>query len=501
MDPTEWEEVGSGEYGKVKKVSAEFAAVHFPGISFPLVCKIIEHLGRESVPVMNDSAIQEIMCSQHLQTVESPCTIKYVQIDVGKKDTKLYMRGYDHTLFHYLQDFDPGPERIRAIMHQLLTAVHSLHKMGIVHRDIKPENLFMDDSQDMVLGDYGFATFVKNLNHPSDVNNLVQTEPYRAPEIFLGQDLYGVEIDMWSVGCVMYELFNRRRLLKRGSYMKRLFTIFGLPSCDSLTSLKGFDTLQELGIIPVGSGYKLNTQDPHAKNLIEALLTLDPLHRISVTDALNHEYFKSCGLDPAPSIDLCETLVKNVPVFNIPPVNADKKMIVYNQRNRQKLIAFLEASCSNLSPEDFFFTCELLDLFFGKTTVLKSQFRLLAYACLYFAAAVRDNVSLGPDPQLERDIVGTPNALLDMQLTILKALDFNLRFTSLLSLCRSMLSDQDKWSLVCRTLNTKIVANFKLRFYPAEAVAVAVMRLHDQDNAKFVADQSVVDEITGIITT
>jgi hypothetical protein len=410
------------------------------------------------------------------------------------------MRGYAHTLFDYLDKKDPGPEHVKSIMRQLLTAAHSLHKIGIVHRDIKPENIFMDDSQNLVLGDYGFATFVKNLNDPNEVNSMVQTEPYRAPEVFLGQDYYGVEIDMWSVGCVMFELFNRRRLVKKkDGYMKRLFTIFGLPSCQSLTSLKGFAQLQALGIKPVGEGYNLHTQDPHAKNLLDALLNMDPCQRISATDALNHEYFKSCELTQVLPIDVYEVLLKTAPVFAIPPVHAEKGMIVYNRRNRKKIVDFLETGCTLLPPEDIFFSCDLLDLFFAKTTIHKSQIRLLVYACMYFAAAARDNVSLGTDAHLEQEIASTPGALLDMQLKILTALDFDLGFTSLVSVCRAMLSDRKKWSSVCHTLNTKIVPNFKLRFYPLEAVAVAVMRLHDQPTGQFAVDPAMLAEITSIM--
>jgi serine/threonine protein kinase len=500
MDPDEWEEIGSGEYGIVQKVSEEFARVHFPDATYPIVCKTIEHLARESAPVMNDSAIQEIICNKHLQAVESPCTIKYIRVDIGPKNTKLYMRGYSRTLFDYLKKYDPDPERIRSIMRQILTAVHSLHKIGIVHRDVKPENLFMDDSRHVVLGDYGFATFVKNLNHPNEVNSMVQTEPYRAPEVFLGQDDYGVEIDMWSVGCVMFELFNRRRLLKKSEgYLKRLFTIFGLPSCQSLTGLKNYYLLEEMEIKPLGTGYKLHTPDPLANDLIQALLNVDPRLRISAVDALNHAYFKSCELEPADPIDVCGELLKKVPVFRIPATNADEGMVVYNARTRQKLVNFLAASCANLPPEDLVFSCDLLDLFFAKTTVRKSQMRLLVYACLYFAAAVRDNVSLGPDVHLEREIKHTPGALLDMQVKILTALDFDLGFTSLVSLCRAMLSDPDRWSSVCRTLTTKIVPKFKLRFYPLEALAVAVMRLHDHTGELFAGDPAMIAEITSII--
>lgn len=61
-----FDKVGSGEYGVVYEVSPEFAAAHGLDVGYPLVCKVIPHYSPDSVAVMHDSAILEILCSKYL---------------------------------------------------------------------------------------------------------------------------------------------------------------------------------------------------------------------------------------------------------------------------------------------------------------------------------------------------------------------------------------------------------------------------------------------------
>ena len=293
----------------------------------------------------------------------------------------------------------------------------------------------MDDPKSLVVGDYGFATSVQNLNQLSPSNAFVQTEPYRAPEVFLGQTVYGTEIDMWSVGCVMFELFNQQRLLETGSedpdsYMKELFTIMGIPPADTWSSLPHWSKLQSFNLDAVGRGFVLQTRDKKARNLLKALLALEPSQRITAADALSHEYFRCLRLDPVVAMQVSvpeEKLAK--PAFTVPAKPVPKGMIFYSAKNRRKVFSYLEAKIQHfeLSTGDYFFACELADAFFRIDTIEKSRIGVFAYVCIYFTAALRDNVALAPDFTLEQEITSHPHALLDMQLKILKALNFDLR--------------------------------------------------------------------------
>jgi cyclin-dependent kinase 1 len=420
------EVVGAGVYGTVYRVTKAVAAEHFPNVEYRLACKSIPHHVGGAV-IMHDTALLEILCNRYLHDTgaESPGVVRYLRVDIGSQDTKLYMREYSHSLDQYMAEFKLNPGLIRRIMHHVLQGVYSLHTAGIVHRDIKPDNIFMDDPRTVAIGDYGFATSVHHINKSSPSNAVVQTEPYRAPEVFLGQTAYGTEIDMWSVGCIMFELFNQQRLLNSSDcYMKQLFAITGVPTSDAWVCLPGWGALQSLGLDAVGHGFVLKTRDKKARNLLKALLTVDPSQRITAADALNHEYFRCYRLNQVPPV---------VPVArkaaNPTPNRAPKGMIFYSEKNRRKVFSYLEAKNQqfDLSAGNYFFTCDVADAFFARDTIPKPDINIFAYVCIYIASALRDNLGLAHDMTLNPDVERNPRVLLDMQLKILQALNFDLR--------------------------------------------------------------------------
>jgi serine/threonine protein kinase len=364
--------VGSGVYGTVYRVPPCFVAEHMPHIDYPLVCKSIQH-HTQGAAVMHDTAILEMLCSRyvHEAAVESAC-MQYLLADVGPLDTKLFMREYKYTLEQYMDLCSLSPGNIRMILYRLIRGVYALHRVGVIHRDVKPSNILMDDPKTLVVGDYGFATSVRYVNQLSPSNAFVQTEPYRAPEVFLGQTVYGTEIDMWSVGCVMFELFNQQRLLETSSddsdcYMKELFGIMGIPQADAWSSLPHWSKLQSFGLSTAGRGFVLQTRDKKARNLLKALLTLDPEQRITATDALNHEYFKCYRLDQVPAAG--SDVAKEKLTYTVQTKAVPKGMIFYNAKNRRKVFSCLQSRTQHfeLSAGNFFFACDLADAFLAST--------------------------------------------------------------------------------------------------------------------------------------
>mmetsp|Transcript_33119 Transcript_33119/g.32245 ORF Transcript_33119/g.32245 Transcript_33119/m.32245 type:complete len:107 (+) Transcript_33119:463-783(+) len=94
---------------------------------------------------------------------------------------------------------------------QLLQGLLHCHKRRIMHRDLKPSNLLIDSSgSNLKLADFGLArTFglpLKSFTHE------VVTLWYRAPEILLGQKVYSTAVDMWSVGCIFFEMAHKKPL-------------------------------------------------------------------------------------------------------------------------------------------------------------------------------------------------------------------------------------------------------------------------------------------------
>mmetsp|Transcript_19044 Transcript_19044/g.38462 ORF Transcript_19044/g.38462 Transcript_19044/m.38462 type:complete len:393 (+) Transcript_19044:72-1250(+) len=93
---------------------------------------------------------------------------------------------------------------------QILRGLKYLHSAGIVHRDLKPSNILTNKDCTLRIGDLGLA---RGRTHEETVlTDYVVTRWYRAPELILLPEGYGEAVDLWSVGCIHYELMARKPL-------------------------------------------------------------------------------------------------------------------------------------------------------------------------------------------------------------------------------------------------------------------------------------------------
>src|SRR5690606_5233286 len=93
---------------------------------------------------------------------------------------------------------------IKKIAIQLLQSLLFLQKHSIIHCDLKPENILLTHhgKTGIKLIDFGSSCFLDE-----KLYTYIQSRFYRAPEIILGIE-YGCEIDMWSFGCILVELYS-----------------------------------------------------------------------------------------------------------------------------------------------------------------------------------------------------------------------------------------------------------------------------------------------------
>jgi len=86
----------------------------------------------------------------------------------------------------------------------------------IAHRDLKPQNLLVDpDSQKLCLCDFGSAKRIENPLKEKSVS-YISTRYYRAPELLMLCENYGVEVDLWAAGCVLSEMLRGGRVMFEG---------------------------------------------------------------------------------------------------------------------------------------------------------------------------------------------------------------------------------------------------------------------------------------------
>lgn len=140
----------------------------------------------ERFAVLNDAFVYK----QHLCIVEEVLGVNLYEL------TKIFrFRGLNYIT-------------LKTFLRQILEGLHELHSQGIVHCDVKPENVLISDvlRHKVKLVDFG-SSITRTLSSVF----YVQSRYYRAPEVILGIP-YSSSIDMWSFGCLAYELFTGRPL-------------------------------------------------------------------------------------------------------------------------------------------------------------------------------------------------------------------------------------------------------------------------------------------------
>jgi len=110
-------------------------------------------------------------------------------------------------LLEYVQANQIGKNEVMRLGVDICNALELCQKYNIVHRDIKPENIFVSDNTGFKLGDFGIARTVEKTSGSMSKKG---TYTYMAPEVFRGE-AYGSNIDIYSLGIVLYRLLNNYR--------------------------------------------------------------------------------------------------------------------------------------------------------------------------------------------------------------------------------------------------------------------------------------------------
>lgn len=133
------------------------------------------------------------------------------------------------------------PSEIKTLLLQLTSAVEHLHSNWILHRDLKTSNILMNNRGQIKIADFGMARYYGD--PPPKLTQLVVTLWYRGPELLLGADKYGAEVDMWSVGCVFGELLLKEPLLQGKNEVDQLSKVCSIPQHATILSYQPLNTI------------------------------------------------------------------------------------------------------------------------------------------------------------------------------------------------------------------------------------------------------------------
>uniref|UniRef100_A0AAQ5YP55 non-specific serine/threonine protein kinase n=1 Tax=Amphiprion ocellaris TaxID=80972 RepID=A0AAQ5YP55_AMPOC len=151
----------------------------------------------------------EILARLSSENAEEHNVVRALECFQHRSHTCLVFEMLEQNLYDFLKQnkFSPLPLKIiRPILLQVATALKKLKSLGLIHADLKPENIMLVDPSRqpyrVKVIDFGSASHVSK----AVCSTYLQSRYYRAPEIILGLP-FCEAIDMWSLGCVIAELF------------------------------------------------------------------------------------------------------------------------------------------------------------------------------------------------------------------------------------------------------------------------------------------------------
>ncbi|XP_075398363.1 serine/threonine-protein kinase SIK1 isoform X1 [Tenrec ecaudatus] len=213
---------------------------------------------------------------QIMKLLNHPHIIKLYQV-METKDMLYIVTEFakNGEMFDYLtSNGHLSEEEARKKFWQILSAVEYCHSHHIVHRDLKTENLLLDSNMDIKLADFGFGNFYK----PGEaLSTWCGSPPYAAPEVFEGKEYEGPQLDIWSLGVVLY-------VLVCGSLP------FDGPNLPTLRQR----VLEGRFRIPF-----FMSQD--CESLIRRMLVVDPAKRITIDQIKQHRWIQAEAMLLQPS--------------------------------------------------------------------------------------------------------------------------------------------------------------------------------------------------------
>ena len=140
-------------------------------------------------------------------------------------------------------------------MFQLIKAIEHMHRNGIFHRDIKPENILIS-GETVKLADLGSC---RGLYQEMPLTEYISTRWYRAPECLLTDGYYSYKMDIWGVGCVMFEVLSLCPLFPGDDELDQINKIheaIGTPTKEILDYFRNHATHMEINFQPKkGKGF------------------------------------------------------------------------------------------------------------------------------------------------------------------------------------------------------------------------------------------------------
>ena len=163
-------------------------------------------------------------------------------------------------------------------------AVGDFHDQGIAHRDLKVENLLLDQDFNLKVGDFGFASNIKNVKGEILLRGRYGTKEYMAPEISYQASYHGAAVDIFSCGVILFLLVAASFPFKLS--IKRTDVLYGK------IAMKNHKSFWES--VEKSTGKKFSEE---FKDLINSMLAFNPSERLTIQKIKEHSWLEGPVLD------------------------------------------------------------------------------------------------------------------------------------------------------------------------------------------------------------
>ena len=189
-------QLGEGGFGKVFLVSKEdkfYAIKQLP----------IKNISEEKIEMAENEA-------KILSKIKNDHIVKYYDSYKDIDSFNILMEYCENDLRKFIDEHKAKQELIEEniiydIIIDLILGIKEIHKNNLIHRDLKPANIFINKENKIKIGDFGISKQLDNGEKYASTNT--GTNYYMAPEIIKGEQ-YNNKIDIWALGCIIYELFT-----------------------------------------------------------------------------------------------------------------------------------------------------------------------------------------------------------------------------------------------------------------------------------------------------
>ncbi|XP_071484409.1 serine/threonine-protein kinase SIK1-like [Diadema antillarum] len=241
---------------------------------------------------LDDSNLEKVYREvQIMKMLSHPNVIKLYQVMETKSMLYLVTEYANNgEMFDYLDTHGRMTEKeAKKKFRQILSAVEYCHKRHVVHRDLKAENLLLDSSMNIKIADFGFSNF---FTPGRQLATWCGSPPYAAPEVFEGQEYDGPQLDIWSLGVVLYVL------------------VCGALPFDA-------NTLPQLKERVLAGKFRIPYfMSQECEHLIRHMLVINPAKRLTIEQIKSHQWLADCVVANTMPVSPVTDIPKPIGEFN-----------------------------------------------------------------------------------------------------------------------------------------------------------------------------------------